>query len=174
MRISLNKLWWKLTGFIYCWDAHYTFSFNKELRESESAAALGASLLDSDSDEALLDCPDWSDTNFLAGLGLYSVIITVILFTVTSRVSAEFLSTFFNFLRWCFLLLDRLSLDDFLSDFSRLWVLAGVGLNCWATCWATNCGLILGFLVDVPFLMSHIKHLKASAVLRYVQTLQSQ
>jgi hypothetical protein len=35
-------------------------------------------------------------------------------------------------------------------------------------------GLSLGFLVLVPFLTSHMEHLNASALLRNVQTLQSQ
>ena len=80
---------------------------------------------------------------------------------------------------------------------SFLLVFGGVGVYCWATCWATNWGLNLGFLklkkseqyiiivkdnklkkyfylVDVPFLISHMRHLKASAVFLKVQTEQSQ
>jgi len=43
-----------------------------------------------------------------------------------------------------------------------------------ASCCATMCWLSRGFLVDVPFRTSHIKHLKASGVLVKVHTLQSQ
>lgn len=42
------------------------------------------------------------------------------------------------------------------------------------SCCATSCAFKRGFLVDVPLRTSHMRHLKASAVLRYVQTLQSQ
>ena len=50
----------------------------------------------------------------------------------------------------------------------------GGGVSAWACCEATRSGLILGFRVLVPFLTSHMEHLKASALLRKVQTLQSQ
>lgn len=125
-----------------------------------------ASMLDS-------DCEPWSEELELDIVsddlifGLYSVITTVTLFTVTSRVCALLLSTFFS-LGGCLLFLS-----DRLSFFSRFGLLVA-GRNCVATCWATSCGLIRGFLVEVPLRTSHIRHLNASAVFLYVHTLQSQ
>lgn len=119
------------------------------------------------------DCEPWSEELLLETVspdlifGLYSVITTVTLFTVTSLVWALLLSTFFS-LGGC-----RRFFMDFLSFFSRFWLLVA-GRNWLATCWATSCGFILGFLVEVPFLTSHIRHLKASAVFLNVHTLQSQ
>lgn len=103
----------------------------------------------------------------LGTFGLYSVITTVTLLTVTSRVWAELRSIFFKragcrrFERYLF------------SRFSFLGLLVA-GTYCCATCWATNCGLMRGLRVEVPLRTSHIRHLKASAVFRNVHTLQSQ
>lgn len=99
--------------------------------------------------------------------GLYSVMITVTLLTVTSRVCAVLRSTFFSLGGW------RRCFSNFLSFFSRFWLLVA-GRNWVATCCATNWGLIRGLRVDVPFRTSHIRHLNASAVFRNVHTLQSQ
>lgn len=100
-------------------------------------------------------------TDFFA---LYSVITTVTLFTVTSRVCAELLSTLLS--RGV-----RLFLPCELADLGLLVELVGAVPAAWA---ATSAGLSLGFRVDVPFLTSHMEHLKASALFLYVQTLQSQ
>lgn len=56
--------------------------------------------------------------------------------------------------------------------FLFLWLCRGT--NCWVTCCATNWETGRGFRVEVPFRTSHIMHLKASALFRKVQTLQSQ
>lgn len=122
------------------------------------------------------DCDPWSEELLLETVsadlvfGLYSVITTVILLTVTSRVWAVLRSTFFNRGRW------RRFFSAFLSfrSFFVLLLLLVAGRNWLATCWATNCGLIRGFLVEVPLRTSHIKHLNASAVFLNVHTLQSQ
>lgn len=122
------------------------------------------------------DWEPWSDELLLVTVsadlifGLYSVITTVTLFTVTSLVCAVLLSTFFN-RGGC-----RRFFSAFLSfrSFFIVLLLLVAGRNWLATCWATSCGLIRGFLVEVPLRTSHIKHLKASAVFLKVHTLQSQ
>lgn len=127
-----------------------------------------ASVLDSEwlpwSEELVLDGASAADFGFL---GLYSVMTTVTLLTVTSRVCAELLSMFFN-LGGC----RRFARDLF--SFLSFLALDVAGTYCCATCWATSCGLMRGFRVDVPLRTSHIRHLNASAELRNVHTLQSQ
>lgn len=110
----------------------------------------------------------------LAALGLYSVITTVTLLTVTSRVWAELLSTFFRRGGWRrrAKLPPRFSLRGCMSPLLEVALVAGT--YCWATCWATSCGLMRGLRVDVPLRTSHIRHLNASAVFLNVHTLQSQ
>ena len=51
---------------------------------------------------------------------------------------------------------------------------AGGGVRACACCCATRSGFNLGFLVDVPFLTSHMEHLNASALFLNVHTEQSQ
>lgn len=116
-----------------------------------------------------------------AALGLYSVMTTVTLLTVTSLVCAVLLSTFLSRAGWRRFFSARLSLPSprgwwwwCLPTGGAGWVLVAAGRNWLATCWATSCGLMRGFRVDVPFRTSHMRHLNASALLRYVHTLQSQ
>lgn len=110
---------------------------------------------------------------------LKSVMMTVRSPTVTSKCWALLRSMFFSlgliFLWLFFLSGGSLSLFSFstLSFFSFLGCEGNT--NCCVTCcWETSWETGRGFLVDVPFLTSHIMHLKASAVFLYVHTLQSQ
>lgn len=116
-------------------------------------------------------------TDVFGGFSMYSVMTTRTLFTTTSVATAELRSTFFS-LGLFFFIPDFLEPALFMDNFD--WFgdcLGGIicGANiCWAFCCSTTWAFNLGFLVDVPFLTSQISHLNASALFRYVQTLQSQ
>lgn len=127
--------------------------------------------------DAVLDAVAGADDGL--AFSLKSVMMTVRSPTVTSRCCALLRSMFFNlgliFLWLFFLSAGSRSLfsRSTLSFFSFLGCRGNT--NCCVTCccetsWETG----RGFLVDVPFLTSHIMHLKASAVFLYVHTLQSQ
>lgn len=99
-----------------------------------------------------------------------------------NRVLCILLRTYFVFLLVFFLVtlgLISFSFSGFslscFSTFSFFSFFGGGGVAyCCATCCATSWELIRGFLVEVPFLTSQMLHLKASALFRKVQTLQSQ
>lgn len=102
--------------------------------------------------------------------GWNSVIMTVTLLTVTARCWPEERSTFFRRGRavpW-----ERpLEPPPGPPEPRRLLEPRRPLLG--PSCCATSCAFRRGFLVDVPLRTSHMRHLKASAVFRYVQTLQS-
>lgn len=109
-----------------------------------------------------------SGETLVCAFSLYSVMITGTSLTTTWVVMAELRSTFFNL--GLFFLCPKFPFLRCLG----WWSPVPGGMYCCALCWATSCAFNRGFLVEVPFLTSHISHLNASERLRYVQTLQSQ